>query len=86
MGFFRYDLHDFRAMKVSDLKSAADLLSTNASSALKFNDTNLGQQVLQAMHVRTGIRAAVLYTPDDYEVRWYLRRVLNGKYAPPRCP
>ena len=85
-GFVLYDLHDFRAKKVSDLKSTADLLSINAGSALKFNDTTLGEQALEAMRVRAGIRAAVLYTPDDRVFTWYLRRDLTGRYTPPKMP
>lgn len=85
-GFLLYDLHYFRDKKESDLKSTADLLSTNANSALKFNDASLGEQVLEAMRVRAGIRAAVLYSADDRLFAWYLRRDLTGNYTPPRLP
>jgi hypothetical protein len=59
--FVLYDRHDFRDKKVNDLKSTADLLSTNANSALAFNDSSVGGQILEATRVRAGIRAAVLY-------------------------
>ncbi|HEX4545207.1 MAG TPA: CHASE sensor domain-containing protein, partial [Candidatus Acidoferrum sp.] len=85
-GFLLYDLHYFREQKVSDLKSTADLLSTNANSALKFNDKSLGEQLLEAMRVRAGIRAAVLYSTDERMFAWYLRRDLTGTYTPPKLP
>ena len=84
--FVLYDLHDFRDKKVNDLKSTADLLSTNANSALAFNDSSVGGQVLEAMRVRAGIRAAVLYRVDDQVLSWYVRRDLTGHYMPPKLP
>ena len=84
--FVLYDLHDFRDKKVNDLKSTADLLSTNANSALAFNDSSVGGQILEAMRVRAGIRAAVLYRADDHVLSWYVRRDLTGHYTPPKLP
>jgi hypothetical protein len=68
--------------KKSDLKSTAGLLSANANSALKFNDKNLAEQVLQAMRVRAGIRDAALHSTDDRLFAWYLQRDLTGNYTP----
>jgi hypothetical protein len=85
-GFVLYDLNDFREKKVNDLKSTADLLSTNANSALAFNDSSAGDLVLEAMRVRAGVRAAVLYRADGRFLSWYVRRDLTGHYAPPKLP
>src|ERR1700731_1993932 len=82
--FVLYDLHDFRDKKVNDLKSTADLLSTNANSALAFNDSKLGGQILEAMKVRAGIRGAVLYRVDEQVLSWYVRRDLTGHFTPPK--
>src|SRR6202045_3901048 len=84
--FVLYDLHDFRDKKVNDLKSTADLLSTNANSALAFNDSKLGGQILEAMKVRAGIRGAVLYRVDEQVLSWYVRRDLTGHFTPPKLP
>jgi signal transduction histidine kinase/CheY-like chemotaxis protein len=84
--FLSYDLHSSRDKKVSDLKSTADLLSGNANSALAFDDRSTADQVLEAMRVRPGIRAAVLYRLDDKVFSWYVRRDLTGNYTPPGAP
>ena len=86
VGFLSYDLREFREKKVNDLKSTADLLSSNANSALAFNDSVLGDQVLEAMRVRPGIRVAALYQMSDRLFVWYVRRDLTGHYLPPANP
>jgi len=85
-GFLIYDLHEFREKKVNDLKSTADLLSSNGNSALAFNDSSFGNQVLEAVRVQPGIRTAALYQIDDRLFAWYLRRDLTGHYVPPQQP
>jgi signal transduction histidine kinase/CheY-like chemotaxis protein len=85
-GFVVYDLHEFRAKKVSDLEATAQLLKTNANSALGFGDTTAGDESVQAMRMRPGIRVAVLYQEDGRVLAWYLRRDLTGKYDPPAMP
>ena len=80
-GFLIFDLHSFRAKKVYDLKSTADLLSSNANSALGFGDSEAGNQIVETMRVRPGIRTAILYTLDNKILAWYVRRDL-----PPPLP
>jgi signal transduction histidine kinase/DNA-binding response OmpR family regulator len=84
--FLIFDLHSFREKKVYDLKSTADLLSSNANSALGFSDPEAGEQVVEAMRVRPGIRTAILYKLDDKILAWYVRRDLTGRYVPPKEP
>jgi two-component system, sensor histidine kinase and response regulator len=84
--FLIFDLHTFREKKVNDLKSTADLLSSNANSALGFGDSEAGSQVVEAMRVRPGIRTAILYRLDDKILAWYVRRDLTGNYVPPQGP
>ncbi|HXM96455.1 MAG TPA: response regulator [Candidatus Dormibacteraeota bacterium] len=84
--FLSYDLHTFRDKKLSDLRSTADLLCTSAESALAFDDRSTGDQVVEAMRVRPGIRAAILYRMDDQVFAWYVRRDLTGTYTPAGAP
>jgi signal transduction histidine kinase/CheY-like chemotaxis protein len=86
VAFVAYDLEDVRERKISDLKSTADLLSTNANTALAFNDSSAADQVLDALQVRAGIRAAVLYETDNKVLSCYVRRDLTGHYTPPKHP
>jgi Periplasmic sensor domain len=85
-GFVLYDIHEFRAKKVSDLEATAQLLNMNANSALGFNDPSAGDESVQAMRMQPGIRVAVLYQEDGRILAWYLRRDLTGNFTPPRLP
>ena len=68
-GFFYYDIHDFRAKKISGIESTAELLTANVNAALAFSDASAGDQILGAMRVRSSIRAAVLYQRRHNEFR-----------------
>jgi PAS domain S-box-containing protein len=85
-GFLFYDLHEFRAKKVDDLASTAELLAANANAALAFDDSSAGDQTVGAMRMRPGIRAAVLYRRDGTLLAWYVRRDLTGNFVPPNQP
>ncbi len=85
-GFFYYDIHDFRAKKISGIESTAELLAANANAALAFSDSNAGDQILGAMRMRSSIRAAVLYQTDGQLFASYVRRNLTGRYLPPKRP
>ena len=85
-GFVLYDLHEFRAKKVSDLEATAQLLDMNANSALGFDDPSAGDVSVQAMRMRPGIRVAILYQTDGRILAWYLRRDLTGNFTPPLSP
>jgi len=85
-GFVLYDLNDFRNRKVSDLQTTADLLSVSADAPLAFNDAENGAQVLQALRVRPGNRAAVLYRADGSVLSRYARRDLAARYTLPKLP
>ena len=50
----------FREKEVNDLKSTADLPSSNANSALGYGDSEAGNQIVEAMRVRPGIRTAII--------------------------
>jgi len=85
-GFVLYDLNDFRNRKVSDLQTTADLLSVSADAPLAFNDPKNGAQVLRAIRVRPGNRAAVLYRADGSVLSWQARRDLAARYTLPKLP
>jgi two-component system sensor histidine kinase/response regulator len=82
--FIVYDLHDFRAKKVKDLKLTGGLIASNADAALAFNDADSGNRLLEGMRLKPEIRAAVLYRRDDHVLASYVRRDLAGNYALPK--
>ena len=68
------------------LIATADLLASSSNSALGFEDSELGNQVLDSMRVHPGIRSAVLYKETGQIFAWYVRTDLTGGYLPPRHP
>ena len=85
-GFFYYDIHDFRAKKISGIESTAELLAANANAALAFSDSSAGDQILGTMRMRSSTRSAVLYQPDGQLFASYVRRDLTSQYVPPKRP
>ncbi len=63
-GFLYYDSRDFRAKKVDEIEATAELVSANVNAALAFEDASAGNQTVEAMRIRPGIRIAVLYRGD----------------------
>jgi PAS domain S-box-containing protein len=63
MGLVYYE-HFAREHKVEELQSAADLIGTNSTAALVFDDKAEGARVLQALQTRKQIRRGVLFLPD----------------------
>ncbi len=68
------------------LIATEDLLASSSNSALGFEDSELGNQVLDSMRVHPGIRSAVLYKETGQIFAWYVRTDLTGGYLPPRHP
>lgn len=84
VSFAVYDLHDFRAKKVENLKLTGDLIASSADAALAFNDADSGNRLLEGMRLKPEIRAAVLYRSDAHVLALYVRRDLTGNYVPPK--
>jgi hypothetical protein len=68
------------------LIATADLLASSSNSALGFEDSELGNQVLDSMRVHPRIRSTVLYKETGQIFAWYVRTDLTGGYLPPRHP
>jgi two-component system sensor histidine kinase/response regulator len=68
-----YNEHLAREHKVEELQSAADLLGTNSTAALVFEDSAEGARVLQALQTRKHIRRGVLFLPNGNVFTEYKR-------------
>ena len=53
--YFLFDLHTSRVAAVEDLRSAGDLIGTNAAAALAFDDASAGEKLLSALQTRPNI-------------------------------
>jgi PAS domain S-box-containing protein len=81
--FLYYDLQQARVRAVENLTSVADLVGTNESAALAFDDAMNGSKLLEALRTRPEIRGAALYRPDGHFFASYLRTDLAGRYLFP---
>src|SRR5271170_7340724 len=86
MAFFLYDVHSSKEHKVADLQETADLIGTNATAALAFDDATSGAQLLQALRTNKYIRRAILFRADDTVLAIYVRSDLVSDAAVPNWP
>ncbi|MGH9350478.1 MAG: response regulator [Vicinamibacterales bacterium] len=79
-GFVAYDLFAFRRQMSEDLLTQAEVIGSNSTAALAFQDPNTGAEILSALKAREGIVAAALYTRDNRLFAHYRRdaRVTSG--------
>jgi two-component system, sensor histidine kinase and response regulator len=85
IGYLTYDLHVERQEKIEEIQSLADLIGTNATAALAFDDAAGGARLLESLHTRPHVRMAVLYRPDGAFFASYIRADLAGKLTVPRA-
>jgi two-component system, sensor histidine kinase and response regulator len=81
--FLAYDMHSARERKVAELRSTADLIGTNSSAALVFEDLPGGTKLLEALRTRPHVRAGVLYGANGILFASYIRPDLNRKLTVP---
>src|SRR2546428_1678804 len=86
LGFLAYDMHVAKEHKEEDLRSVADLVGTNSTAALAFDDAIGGSKLLEALSTRSQIRFGVLYRSDGDFFASYIRADLNAKILPPDRP
>ena len=63
-GYLFYDARTARGQKLQQLELAADLIGTNATASLAFDDPGSAEKYLAALRTRPGFRGGVLYTPS----------------------
>jgi two-component system, sensor histidine kinase and response regulator len=83
VGFLAYDTHTAHKQRVEELRSAADLVGTNAVAPLAFDDAVSGSKLLEALHTRRHLRAGVLYRKDGSYFASFVRGDLKGSVVVP---
>jgi two-component system, sensor histidine kinase and response regulator len=61
-GYLFYDTRTAREQKLEQLELAADLIGTNATASIAFDDPESATKYLSALQTRSGFRGGVLYT------------------------
>lgn len=84
--FFAYDYHLEKERKVAELQSIAELVGTNTTAALTFDDPADGRELLSALRARNDIRLCVLYSGDGRVFASYVDKSLTGKVRLPDHP
>ena len=84
VGYLIYDYHEERRQKTEEIQSLSDLIGTNATAALAFDDAAAATKLLESLRTRPHIRMGVLYRRDGAFFASYVRADLMGKVLAPR--
>ena len=84
--FFVYQNYWQKERKVAELQSVAELIGTNTTAALTFDDPIDGRELLSALRARSDIRVCILYRTDKQLFASYVRQDLAGKITLPEKP
>ncbi|MGA8152220.1 MAG: response regulator [Terriglobales bacterium] len=84
--FFAYDLYTFRVGIVHNLSTEAQIIGSNAVSALVFNDPQTAENTLSALKASPRIMYAAIYTPDGQMFAGYWRDRSGGVPPLPALP
>ena len=71
--FFAFDIHTLRQSRMHDLETLADVLGSNSTAALTFNDPAPAREVLQSLAAKEHIMAACLYLSNGAIFATYTR-------------
>ena len=63
--FFAFDIHTLRQSRMHDLETLAEVLGSNSTAALTFNDPAAAREVLGSLSAKEPIMAAALYRIDE---------------------
>lgn len=81
--FFAFDIHTLRQTRVRDLETLAEVLGSNSTAALTFNDPGAAREVLQSLAAKQHITAASLYRADGAIFASYIRNPAEASFSFP---
>jgi PAS domain S-box-containing protein len=81
--FLSFDVYTFRHSSVHDLETLAQVLASNSTAALSFNDAISGHEILQALSAQEHVLGACVYRPDGQTFATYARNDVLHRFA---CP
>jgi PAS domain S-box-containing protein len=84
--FLAYEVNSFRLNIVNDLSIQAQIIGSNATSALIFNDKSSAEKTLAALQASPHITYAGVYTPDGQFFAGYWRDEPNHEVPPSVSP
>jgi len=81
--FFAFDIHTLRQSRMHDLETLAEVLGSNSTAALTFNDQAAAREVLRLLSAKEHIMAAALYRGDGTIFATYIRDSAGAHFAFP---
>jgi two-component system, sensor histidine kinase and response regulator len=83
LAFLLSDLYMLRSRMKDNLSILADVIGSNSTAALTFNDPNAAAETLRGLRAQPHIVAACLYTPDSRVFATYAREGPSASFEPP---
>src|SRR5580704_6748203 len=81
--FLAYDLVTYRSVMENDLSTLADLIGSNSTAALTFNDPGAAKEILQGLRAQPHIVSACIYAGDGRVFATYHRVEGQQASSPP---
>ncbi|MBS1841420.1 MAG: PAS domain S-box protein [Acidobacteria bacterium] len=81
-GYMAFDTHTAKEQKLKQLEITADLIGTNATASLAFDDSESAEKLLEVLKTQPEIRGAALYTLRGTILAAY-DRPDKEQYTPP---
>lgn len=81
--FFAFDIHTLRQSRMHDLETLAEVLGSNSTAAVTFNDAAAAREVLQSLSAKEHIMAAAPYRADGAIVATYTRDGARASFVFP---
>lgn len=78
-----YDLIAFRRAMTRNLATLAQIIGTNSTAALEFDEPLSAEETLAALHAEAHVAAAFLYTPSGKVFAKYLRDDVSPDFSAP---
>jgi signal transduction histidine kinase/CheY-like chemotaxis protein len=81
--FISYDAYTFRLSKVEDVATLAEIIGSNSTGALTYQDTRSATEVLRALKSKKQISAACIYDRQGQAFAKYRREGADAEFSPP---
>ena len=78
-----YEMDMFLNSLINSLKVQADIIGSNSTAAITFNDRKTGEEILSALSASPNIVAAVMYSKDGSVFARYQRYTVKGTFSAP---
>ncbi len=81
-----YDLHNFEQGRIHELQTLAEIIGSNSTAAIAFDDPPAAQQMLAALRARSAITAGCIFAVDGRVFASYSRQKSPSPFPKPPAP